>query len=259
MARRSRIMRVVLPIAALCLLSLWGGNSAGGALIQVGNLVLVADGGFRPQHLPRHAYAPIDFKGHADIHSVNGGTPPELVEAIIDFDRDGRLQTRGLPVCSESKIAHVRTPVARRRCESSLVGTGTIAMLLFLEGGGSVRAHAPLTLFNGPRRGGNLSVLAHTHVASPVNKTFVVPVTIEPRLGEYGYRARFDVPSLAGGGVLTHVDVAIGRRYKVGGHERSYASARCSDGIFRTHGHFTFSDGTIIDGAIEKPCVPDGR
>lgn len=253
-------MRAVLPVAALCLFALWGGSTfAGGALIQVGNLVLTADGGFRPQHLPRRAYAPIDFKGHADIHSVNGGTPPELTEAIIDFDRDGRLQTRGLPVCTVGKIAHVSTPVARRRCESSLVGTGTIAMLLPLEGGGTVRAHAPLTLFNARRHGGNLSVLAHTHVASPVNQTFVVPVAIEPRLGEYHYRARFDVPTLAGGGVLTHVDVSIGRRYRSGGVERSYASARCSDGIFRTHGHFTFSDGTIIDGEIEKPCVPDGR
>src|SRR6478672_10236254 len=89
MTRRSRIMRAALPVAVLCLLTLWGGGAAGGALIQVGNLILVADGGFRPQHLPRHAYAPIDFRGHADIHSVNGGTPPELTEAIIDFDRDG--------------------------------------------------------------------------------------------------------------------------------------------------------------------------
>ena len=100
-------------------------------------------------------------------------------------------------------------------------------------------------------------MLAHTHVASPVDQTFVVPIPIEQRSGEYRYRARFDVPSLAGGGILTHVDAKIGRRYKAHGIERSYASARCTDGIFRTHGHFLFGNGVIIDGAIEKPCVPD--
>lgn len=256
MARRAHILRAASAVACLAVLALWAGG-ANGALIQVGNLVLKADGGFRPQRLPRHSYAPIDFQGHADIHAVNGSTPPALTEAIIEFDRDGRLQTRGLPVCASAKIADVATPLARHRCESAIVGTGSIGMVLFLEGGGTVPAHAPLTLFNGPRVGGNFTVLAHTHVASPVNQTFVVPVTIEARRGEYRYRASFDVPSLAGGGVLTHVDAKVGRRYMFHGAERSYASARCSDGIFRTHGHFLFEGGVIIDGAIEKPCVPD--
>ena len=40
------------------------------------------------------------------------------------------------------------------------------------------------------------------------------------------------------------------------GSERSYVSARCTDGIIRTHGHFLFADGTIMDGTLEKPCTP---
>ena len=116
----------------------------------------------------------------------------------------------------------------------------------------------PLTLFNGPPSGGNPTVNAHVHIASPVNQTYVVPVVIEreqrriPLPGQHS-----TCPASPVDGVLTHVDAKIGRRYKSGGRELSYVSARCGDGIFRTHGHFVFGDGTIIDGAIEKACVPD--
>lgn len=230
---------------------------ASGALVQVNGLQLIADGGFKPQRLPRLKYAPIEFQGHADIRSLTGSPPPQLTEAILEFDRDGRLQTKGLQVCRAERIASLGTGAARRACKAAEVGTGTIAVLLFLEGGGSVRAHAPLTLFNGPPSQGNPTVNAHVHIASPVNQTFVVPVTIERIHGEYGYRASFDVPALAANGVLIHVDAKISKRYMYRGRERSYVSARCKDRIFRTHGHFLFSDGTIIDGSIERACVPD--
>lgn len=254
MGRPAHVLRLLTPIVLVALAL--GATGAHGALVQVGNLVLKADGYFHPQRLPRNKYAPIEFQGHADIHSLNNALPPQVVEATLDFDHDGLLQTRGLAVCRPHQIAHLKPPGARHRCEDAIVGTGTIGVTLVLEG---IRfpTHAPLTLFNGPKSKGDPTVLAHTRIAAPVNRTFVVPVRIEPRKGEYRYRARFDVPVLAGGGVLTHVDAKIGRRYKFHGHERSYVSARCGDGIFRTHGHFVFSDGTIIDGAIEKPCVPD--
>jgi hypothetical protein len=255
MVRRRAVLRAVLPLACLGLLALWAG-AADGALVQVGNLVLRADGGFRPQRLPRNRYAPIEFQGYADIRSVTGGPPPELTEATLEFDRDGRLQTRGLPICGAERIAGLGTAAARSACKGAIVGTGTIGATLFIDGA-AFPAHAPLTLFNGPPSGGNPTVNAHVHVGSPVNQTFVVPVTIERVHSEYAYRAHFDVPSLSGGGVLTHVDAKISRRYMYQGRERSYVSARCGDGIFRTHGDFVFADGTIIDGAIEKACVPD--
>jgi hypothetical protein len=80
-------------------------------------------------------------------------------------------------------------------------------------------------------------------------------VPIERRRGEYGYRATIDLPPLAAGlGSLTRIQVELGRRYRFGGKSRSYTSARCSDNILRTRGRFTFEDGTVIDGAVEKFC-----
>jgi hypothetical protein len=255
MFRRGQIARVGVALACIGMLATWTGG-AQGALVKVGNLVLRAGGSFRPLRLPRNHYAPIEFQGHADIRNTAGGPPPELTEATLEFDHDGRIETRGLPVCPARRIAHLSTPAARRRCAGAIVGEGRIGAILFFEGA-AFPAHAPLTLFNGPRSGRDLTVNAHVHVASPLNQTFVVPVTIATIRGEYRYRATFDIPSLSGGGVLTHVDARVGRRYKLHGQQRSYVSARCRDGIFRTHGDFVFDDGTVIDGAVENACVPD--
>ena len=64
------------------------------------------------------------------------------------------------------------------------------------------------------------------------------------------------LPPIAGGlGSLTHLDASIGKRYRSAGKERSYVSARCSDGILSTRGRFTFADGTVIDGSVEKACT----
>ena len=62
-------------------------------------------------------------------------------------------------------------------------------------------------------------------------------------------------PIAAGRGSLVHLDVKVGKRYRYRGSERSYTSARCGDGIFRTRGRFTFADGTVIEGSVEKACT----
>ena len=123
--------------------------------------------------------------------------------------------------------------------------------------GGTVPASSALTIFNGPPREGQPTVVFHARVAAPATQTFAIVVPIERRPGAFRYRATLDLPPIAGGlGALTHVKVKVGRRFAVSGQQRSYVSARCSDGILRTHGRFSFVDGTIVDGDVEKPCTP---
>lgn len=255
MARRRHILRVALPLACACLFALWMGGATG-AMVQVNGLQLVADGGFKPARLPANRFAPIEFQGHVELRSLRGGAPPELTEATLEFDREGRLRTKGLGVCPAEKIQGLGTATARRVCKSAEVGTGTIGILLFVNGG-TVPANAPLTLFNGPRVGGNMTVNAHVHIASPVNETYVVPVILERIHGQYSYRAHFDVPELTAGGVLVHVEAKVGRRYVHKGREYSYVSARCRTHVFHTHGNFVFADGTVIDGEVQRACIPD--
>ncbi len=230
-------------------------GTATGALVEVDDIVLRADGGFKPQTLPRRAFAPIDFHGRLDIAAKGGGRPSPLRQALIDFDRDGRLSVAGLPTCPPESIAAASSRQARRTCGKALVGTGRIAALISLPSG-TVGASSPLTIFNGPRLAGLPTAVLHARLdAAGMSETHAIVVPIEKRRGGFRYRARLDVPSIAGGaGAITHVDVEIGRRYRAGGRQRSYASARCSDNILQTHGRFTFEDTTIVDGLVEKFC-----
>ncbi|HEX5989717.1 MAG TPA: hypothetical protein VFY75_05855 [Solirubrobacterales bacterium] len=231
-------------------------GTATGALVEVDNVVLRADGGFKPQTLPRRQFAPIDFHGRLDISAKGGGKPSPLRQALIDFDHDGRLSVAGLPTCVPESIAAASSEEARAVCRSALVGTGTVEAEISLPDGGTVPVSSPLSLFNGPRVGGLPSAVLHARLdALGTTETFAIVVPIEKRRGDFRYRARLDVPTIAGGaGSITHVDVEIGRRYRAGGQRRSYASARCSDNILQTHGRFSFEDGTIIDGLVEKFC-----
>ncbi|MGN6216971.1 MAG: hypothetical protein ACTHN7_08450 [Solirubrobacterales bacterium] len=227
---------------------------APGALVEVDNLVLRADGGFHPQLLPRRRFAPIEFQGHVEISAKGGGKPSPLRQALIDFDRDGRLDVAGLPTCTPESIANASVEEARRICRGSIVGTGHVEALVSLPSG-TVPARSPLTVFNGPPLNGQPTAVLHAQTTVPATQTYAILVPIERRRGEYRYRVRIDLPPLAGGlGALTHLDVEIGRRYRAGGKARSYVSARCSDNILRTHGRFSFEDGTIIDGEVEKYC-----
>lgn len=249
-------MKRLLGIGALaaCIVLASGANAA---LVKVGNLVLTADGGFRPSKLPRRSYAPIDFRGFANLRSTDGGVPPALQQARIDFDHDGRLSVAGLPVCQPLLLEGTTPAEARSRCRGAIVGQGHLDALIARDGQPPIEASSPLSLFNGPRREGRPTVIAHARTTVPAAQTFVITIPIERRRGDYRYRATIDVPPiLEGQGSLTHIDATVGRHYSFHGQQRSYTSARCSDGIFRTHGRFTFGDGTIIDGSIEKACTP---
>ena len=243
---------LLLAIAAAALAA----GSATGAVVKVEDVVLRADGGFQPQTLPKRQFVPIDFHGQLDISSRSGGRPPRLEQALIDFDRDGRLSVAGLPTCAPQSIEAASTEEARRVCRGAIVGTGHIGTYVALLGQSPVESSSPLTIFNGPRNAsGQPTAVVHTQIASPATRTYAISVPIEQRRGGFRYRARIAVPPIAGGfGAITHLDAEIGRRYRAGGEKRSYASARCSDHVLQTHGRFTFEGGTVVDGLVEKYC-----
>jgi hypothetical protein len=237
---------------ALALIAVTGAGAT--AVVEVNDLILRADGGFQPRTLPRHRFAPIEFQGHFDVAAKGGGRPATLNQVTVEFDRDGRLSVAGLPTCPRERIAEASTEEARQACHGAIVGTGSIEALVSLASG-PVPASSPLTIFNGEPLEGHPTVILHARTTTPGIQTFAIVVPIERRRGEFRYRATIDLPPIAAGlGAITHVDAKIGRRFSAGGKRRSYVSAHCSDGILRTRGFFSFEDGTIIDGSVEKFC-----
>jgi hypothetical protein len=244
-------------ISFLLILAAVGAGTADAATVRVGTLVLHADGGFEPRLLPKRAFAPIHFQGYGEVSTTDGSQPPALQHVELDFDRDGRLTTAGLPVCAPAELESASPGLARKRCRGAMVGTGSISAEVPLPDQGRIALTSKLTLFNGPRQSGDPTVILHAQAPAPVSETYVVVIPVERRRGTYGYHAEFDIPPIAGGsGSLTYIDAKIGRRFRAGGAERSYVSARCSDYILQTQGFFSFADGNVIYGSVFKACAP---
>jgi hypothetical protein len=233
---------------------------AGGTVVRVGNLVLRADGGFQPRVLPRRRRVPIRFQGHASIATRDRSLPPALRHVRLKFDRDGKLNTAGLPACPPARLEAKTARQARRLCRGAIVGRGRVSAAIGLLGG-RIDVASPLTVFNGPRVGGNRTVVAHAQTSVPIFQAYVVVAPIERRRGRtFGYRTSFDVPPIAGGaGVLTHIQGRLGRRFTRDGERRSYVTARCSDGILQTFGLLYFADGNVLSGSLFKPCNVRGK
>ena len=250
----SKRMRALGAALAVCLVAgVFLGAQSNAALIKVGSLVLKAEGSFKPWTLPRHGYAPNDFQGHANLINTQGGPPTQLEEFWLDFDRNEKLDTQGLPVCPQARIAHLNVGQARRKCAGALVGTGHVGATMFFLGV-PVNVRLKASLFNGPPKHGDATVIGHTYSLIPTPRAYTVVIPIETRPGAYRYRTRIDVTKLTGEGILTHIDGHLGARFDYRGHEHSYISGRCRNGLLKIHGHFRFTDGTIMDGALEKAC-----
>ena len=237
--------------ALAVLLAVAGANAA---FVSDKSLTLSADGGFTPRKLPRHHYAPIAFEGHAEFHGHHGAPPPALTQVVLSFDREGRLLNKGLPSCRAKEIEETSPEEARRRCSDALIGGGHLRAVVSIANL-QVPVHGPITLFNGPDEEGHATIVAHVRLSEPALQTYVIVVPIQQRRGNFRYKATIDVPVIANGaGAITHGDIHINRRYLLHGKKRSYISARCSTNILRTRGRFSFVDGDLIEGSVEKYC-----
>jgi hypothetical protein len=228
--------------------------------LQVGNIVVDTDGGFTPTTLPKHGLAPIKLHGYGKISTADGGPPPVLKTITIWFDKHGAVETRGLPVCTEAKLAATTTSQARKLCPGAIVGTGFGKAVVNFPEQGPIPAGSPITIFNGPRKHGNPTVLAHAHLTVPGPTTFVVPIEIQRvHDGRYGFKVVAEIPRIAGGyGTPIYGRLKIGREWKYKGKTLSYANAGCADGRLQAKGEFAFKDGTLLRGNFLKPCKSSG-
>jgi hypothetical protein len=243
-----------LAVAAIGLLVIAG--SALALRLQIGNVVVTTDGGFSPTTLPRHEFAPIKLHGYGKISTVDGTPPPVLKQLVIWFDKHGAVETRGLPVCKPGKLVATTTPQARRLCPGAIVGTGFGKAVVTFAESAPIVASSALTIFNGPPKDGNPTVLAHAHLVVPAPTTFVVPIEIQRvHDGRYGFKTVANIPKIAGGfGTPVYGSLSIGREWKYKGKTLSYANASCPDGRLQAKVQLSFKDSTSLEGTLLRPC-----
>lgn len=246
----------VSAIAAVLVLALAG--TALALRLQVGNIVVVADGGATPSKLPRGHLAPIKLHGHGRIFTADGTTPPILKTIDLLYDKHGSVVTTGLPICTAGKLAATDTAQARKQCPGAIVGKGIGKAVVNFPEQGPIPVTSPITIFNGPPgKHGNPTVLAHAYLTVPAPTTYIVPIEIQKvHKGRYGYETSATIPRIAGGyGVPLYGELTIGRTWTYKGKKLSYVNAECADGRLEAKGTFTFKDGTRLTGSFLKPCT----
>lgn len=236
--------------------------------VVVGNLVLDAEGGFAPKALPKFVNAPITTHGGGKLSTVSGELPPILDKFILEFDKHGALDTTGLAVCTKGKLTATDVPAARRACGEAIVGKGFGSAVVKFPEQGPIKVGSPITLFNGPKKGSDDTIIAHAHLNYPGPATFIVPIVIEKiNKGVFGYRVNVNIPKIAGGyGHPIAGSAKVGRKWTFKGREHSYINARCEVGRFVVRGEFTFKPGpedsesqakeldTVLNATFLLPC-----
>jgi hypothetical protein len=247
---------VLRTFSLLVVLALVAAASASAILLHAGNITVMAEGGFSPTTLPKHEFAPIKLHGYGKISTADGSPPPVLKQITIWFDKHGEVVTKGLPICTMAKLAATTTPQARKLCPGAIVGTGYGKAVVNFPEQGPIPAGSAITLFNGPRKNGNPTVLAHAHLTVPGPTTFVVPIEIQRvHDGRFGFKTVAEIPRIAGGyGTPIYGRLSIGREWTYKGKRLSYANASCPDGRLQAKGQFAFKDGTLLQGNFLKPC-----
>jgi hypothetical protein len=228
--------------------------------IQAGNIIVIGEGGFAPDTLPKKVDAPIEIFGKGHLGTADGSYPPVLEKIQFEFDKHGSADTTGLEKCSAAKLEATTVAVARKLCPEAIVGTGFGKAVVLFPEQGPIPASSPITLFNGPEVGGDPSIIAHAHLTVPAPTTFIVPIRIETiNNGRYGYRVKAVIPKIAGGyGHPISGSIRVGRKWTYKGKRHSFANARCADGRLQAVGEYTFKDGTALKGTFLGTCKTRG-
>lgn len=255
--------RLLIPALVAVLAIGWGGSS-GAETLQIENIRVTFSASFNPHVLPRSSPAPVDVSIHGRVATTDGSHPPPLRWIEVKLNRNGRLYSRGLPVCSAPALQSTSSETALARCGGSLVGHGRFRAEVTL--GRPIQVAGKIYAFNS-RRAGKPALLLHFFAGAPVRFTLIVPLAIgHRREGDFGTVLRARIPKLGGDlGSVTEIDLTIGRRYSFAGKRRSYVSAACSPpagidsvvfpfarGTFRFEAHREFSETLLRSCQVSR-------
>lgn len=242
--------RTLISILILALTLVWVASSQAVRVAKDG-IVVTFNADFSPHVLPRLRPAPVDVKVTGRVATTDGSHPPPLRRIEVAINRNGRLETTGLPVCTAPALQSTSSKAAMARCRPALVGRGRFHAVVKL--GREIETSGEILAFNS-RSHGRQALLLHLFGATPVRFTLVVPLAIgHLAKGDFGTVLRANIPRLAGDlGSVTEIDLTIGRRYTFGGKRRSYVSAACRTPADLNEAIFPFARGSFrFDGHPE--------
>jgi len=229
-------------------------------IVQVGNLKITLNGGFSPKQLPKSTLAPIDLNFNGKIQAVDGSHPPALREVIVETDKNGTINAKGLAVCTAAKLNSRDTKAAEKACPDAIVGEGKTDVEIAFPEQAPIVAHSKLIAFNGGVKGGKTTIFIHAFLTVPVPAAVVTTVTVSKvHNGRFGTKSIAKVPVIAGGsGSPIFFELDINRKFTYKGKKQSYLLAKCPDGHLNAKATSIFSDGSKLTGSFVRSCTPKG-
>lgn len=244
-------LMLTMALAALIAVSVVGIASAGNkpVTVQAGNLELTFNGGFTPSKLSKKKLTPIKLNASGKIKTVDGTHPPALKEFILETDKNGAVNVKGLPVCKSGKLQATDTNAAEKACGKALIGTGTTTAQVEFAESSPINVNSKLLVFNGGFKGGTTTLYIHAYFSAPVSGAIVTTVKIKKEhRGRYGLKSVALIPKIAGGyGSVTSFNLSITKK--------GVLTAKCPDGKLQAFGTAKFSDGTSASAGIIRPCT----
>jgi hypothetical protein len=235
-------------------------------LVERGGLFVKFSGGIEPGALPREARAPIAVSISGTVKTLSGERPPALRRIVIAINRGGRLDARGLPVCSQRDIEPSTTREALETCGPALVGGGSYAAQVAFPEQSDFPSQGRILAFNAVV-GGQRAILAHIYGVEPVPITRIIVFHIRETGGTYGTVLKGSLPvSLNRYGYVKRISLSLHRNYTYRGRPRSYLSAACEAPAGFPGATFpfaraamTFDDGRTLSSTLTRSCKVRGR
>ena len=282
---RIRTTAIVLSVVISAIAGAQAIDGAAGSTGPAANVV--ATGSFLPTKLPRSGRAPVTLQmGFRSIPL--GGRVPELDEISFEVARQIEFSPGAWPQsCSLAKLysSHVD---ARKVCDESLVGHGTVASEITVPGQAPVNVTGRVLAFYA-FAGGRPRILAQVTTDKPLPLVYVIPFTIKQADGGYG--TTLSVPrrrmhAIAGKcapgypncfapspytleGVYGHISsltISLHRVLPQRGGGLSFVNGSCpippnfSNGVFHLlRVSLAYTDGTNASLVVDGSCRDRGR
>jgi hypothetical protein len=235
--------------------------------LRAGNLVVTFGGGTTPSKLSKTKYTPVTTTIFGKIGTSDNTHPSALREAVVDIDKDTKINVKGYPSCKPGQLEARDTKAAMRVCGDTVLGSGIAHIEVAFPEQKPILVTSPITVFNGGESGGKVKLLIHVFITVPAPAAIVTDVTIT-RKGT-GVHSIAKVPVAAGGsGSAIDFNFKLGKIYSYKGKKIGYFEAKCPDGVFKVNAPKVLfkneaqipgvASSTVLKGGIAVPCKPKG-
>jgi len=252
-------------LAALAIVAVAGAGLASAEVGQQGAIRVTFSGSIAPVKLPRTGTAPIGVQLGGKIKTTEPANPPILDRIILEINRNGHIQTKGLGTCSLGKLRSVSSAAAKRSCSESLIGRGNVTSRVSFPGQGAFAVNGTLLAFNGRYKGAE-AIFAQVTNGAPLVTTYVIVFEVKKTGGTFGSSLIGTLPPIASEyGYISAFNMNLRRTYTYKGKKMSYASSGCPAAkgfpgatFPLAKASYEFESGIKITSTLNRECKVRG-